>query len=151
MNKIAELPLSTYDLILTLLRYQLCAGAHFYSICVIRVLCRYIIVRGSVYTRGFPYSSLFLWQRGKDIRIECWHVSFPYMIWLFVYGSSPLCPDVQIVRWNVFIFDFHSSGQLYTGVLLFTLGLFLKWLFFDRGGRIYRKERACKFMSVILF
>ena len=70
MNQSAEFPLSTYDLILMLLRCQLCTGVHCYSICVTTVLCRCKIVRGSVNTRDFPYSSLFF-DRGRDIRIKC--------------------------------------------------------------------------------
>jgi len=34
---------------------------------------------------------------------------------------------------------------------MFILGVFLKWLFFDRGGKIYRKERTCRLMSFIQF
>ena len=73
------------------------------------------------------------------------------MICFFAYGSSLLCSGVQIVLRNVIIFGFLSSGQLYEGVHLFTLGFFLNWLFFDRGSKIYTKEGACRFMSVIPF
>jgi len=32
---------------------------------------------------------------------------------------------------------------------MFTLGFFLKWLYFDRKWKTYRKEQACRLMSVI--
>ena len=71
------------------LRRQVYAGVHCYSICVSRVLWRCIIVRWTADISGFPYSSLFLWQRVRDIRIECWHVSFPYMTWFFCLRQWP--------------------------------------------------------------
>jgi len=54
------------------------------------------------YTHVFTYSSLFLWQRGRDIRIKCWHLSFPYMIWCFCLWSSQLCSGVHCSwLWNL--------------------------------------------------
>ena len=53
------------------------------------------------------------------------------------------------------LFIVSVSLRLYTGVQLFvgmfTLGFFIMWLFFDRGGKIYSKERACRLISVIQF
>ena len=70
MNKTAELPLSTYNVTLMILRCQL---PHVFTVTLFvspGVLCKRTNIRGIVYTRGFPYSSLFLRQRGRDIEID---------------------------------------------------------------------------------
>jgi len=64
MNNTAELPFPN-DLILMLLWCQLWTGVHCYNICVTKVLCRCIIVRGNVLHSCF-YLQLFVSLTGGE-------------------------------------------------------------------------------------
>ena len=66
MNQRDELRLSTYNLILMILRCQLSTCVQCYSICVTVVLCKCITLSGSVCTRGFITVACFF-DRGEEI------------------------------------------------------------------------------------